>query len=88
MTKIKEREFVFSSQFFAEKVKYCVCWKAPASSYLCVSDITDVTLVDQEAEVCGENGFLAGYKEVEYEVVGYEVKGAFGWDELGGGDVG
>lgn len=55
---------------------------------LCVSDITDVTLVDQEAEVCGENGFLAGYKEVEYEVVGYEVKGAFGYNEVGGGDVG
>ena len=47
-----------------------------------------MTLVDQEAEVCGENGLLAGYKEVEYEVVGYEVKGAFGYDEVGGGDVG
>lgn len=47
-----------------------------------------MTLVDQEAEVCGENGFLAGYKEVEYEVVGYEVKGAFGYNEVGGGDVG
>ena len=43
-----------------------------------MSDITDVTLVGQEVEVCGENGLLAEYEEVEYEVVGYEVKGAFG----------
>ena len=43
-----------------------------------MSDITDMTLAGQEGEVCGENGFFAGYKEVEYEVVGYEVKGAFG----------
>ena len=56
-------------KFSAEKGKYWTRWKA----HLCVSDITDMTLVGQEGEVCGGNGLL-----VEYEVVGYEVKGALG----------
>ena len=43
-----------------------------------MSGITDVTLVGHEVEVCGENGLLGEYEEVEYEVEGYEVKGAFG----------
>ena len=66
---------MFSSQFSAEKGKY---GKTSAGSHLCVSDITDVTLVGHEVEVCGENGLLGEYEEVEYEVEGYEVKGAFG----------
>ena len=57
--------------------------KTSACSHLCVSDITDVTLVGHEVEVCGENGLLGEYEEVEYEVEGYEVKGAFGQKPMG-----